>query len=107
MPSHKPVVHKVGLTRKKDCLRRRGFAGSALPRCLAALACPAKVLGPALFLTSTWSSYRWSARLLRPIFRVLLPSSEHRNKVVPAVQHHHDQMAEHESQQRPHHYKMP
>src|SRR5579862_3020206 len=41
------------------------------------------------------------------IVRVSLPPCEHRHKVIPAVQHHHHQMAEYKSDDRPHHDEVP
>src|SRR5579864_269924 len=38
---------------------------------------------------------------------ILLPSRQHRDEVVPAVQNHHDQMTKHKGQHGPHHDEVP
>src|SRR5713226_2863719 len=95
MRSHTPAARKGGSTGKKDRVRRRGFSGSAFPRRIAALDSPAKTLLPALLLTDTLNSHTSSNPLLRPVFRVSFPAGEHGDKVIPAMQQHHDQVSEH------------
>src|ERR1035438_10800286 len=42
------------------------------------------------------------ARRPLSVLRILLPTRQHGNEVIPAVQNHHHEMPEHKSQDRPH-----
>src|SRR5271166_25027 len=41
------------------------------------------------------------------ILRILLPPRQHGNKIIPAMQNHHHQMSQDETQNRPHHREVP